>query len=85
MPLPKDKAWFYAKTHGWGWGLPARWQGWVVMVTFLVLTIVGSSRLPPHQHPLGFFAMIIGLTSALLLICWSKGEEPRWRWGDDEK
>ena len=85
MPLPKNEAWFYAKTYGWGWGLPARWQGWVVMVVFIALAIAISVWFPPHQHSIGFFASIIGLSSALILICWIKGEKPRWRWGDDDK
>ena len=34
MSLPRDKAWFPAKRYGYGWGLPSRWQGWVVMLVF---------------------------------------------------
>jgi len=85
MPLPKDQAWFYAKTYGWGWGLPARWQGWVVLLAFGVLVVAVSWWLPPHRHPFGFIAAITGLSTTLVLICWRTGEEPKWRWGDDGK
>lgn len=83
MPLPKNEAWFYAKTYGWGWGLPARWQGWVVLFGFIGLMIVGGVWLTPAKHPIGFFVYVIALTSVLLAICWRKGEAPRWRWGGD--
>jgi uncharacterized membrane protein YhaH (DUF805 family) len=85
MPLPKNEAWFAAKTHGWGWGLPLRWQGWVVMVAFVAVMIAISQWLPPHKHPVGFLVAIFGLAAALIAICWLKGEEPRWRWGEDDK
>lgn len=87
MPLPKNEAWFYAKTHGWGWGLPARWQGWVVLLGFVVLLGAGGWWLMPARHPhvAGFIAYSLGLGCVLLLICWSRGEAPRWRRGDDDK
>jgi len=82
MPLPKDKAWFAAKTYGWGWGFPTRWQGWVVMAAFLAAIIVGSPLV--KKGPLVFVAYCVGLGAVLLGICYWKGETPRWRWGEDE-
>lgn len=42
MPLPKDRAWFAAKTYDWNWGLPRRWQGWVVMLGFIGALVGGT-------------------------------------------
>lgn len=37
---PEQKSyWFEAKSFGIGWTLPVTWQGWVVVVVFLVLLI----------------------------------------------
>lgn len=77
----KPKVWFYAKEYGWGWGLPACWQGWVVLVGYIALLALGPflfslDRQLPH------FLLFTGvLTSLLLVVCWWKGEKPAWRWG----
>ena len=33
----QTKLWFKAKTHGFGWGLPQVWQGWVALLGCLVV------------------------------------------------
>ncbi len=41
--------WFPAKRYGWGWGLPAVWQSWLVLIGFFVLLGAGAvvlSELP---------------------------------------
>ncbi len=80
MPLPRETAWFYAKSYGWGWGLPARWQGWVCLLTYLAaIALSAAGVLPAHPK---WFAAITGILSALLVgICYWKGETPKWRWG----
>jgi hypothetical protein len=82
MP-PEAKYWFPAKRYGWGWGLPARWQGWVVMAAYFVLLVAGVLLFPPHAKPVGFVVSILVLTAVLTGVCWLTGEPPRWRWGDD--
>jgi hypothetical protein len=82
MPLPKDQAWFAAKTYGWGWGLPRRWQGWVVMVGFLA-ALIGGTPIARKDVTL-FVGYAIVLSFILAAICWWKGETPSWRWGDPE-
>lgn len=82
MPLPKEKAWFRAKTYGWGWGLPNRWQGWVVMFGFVVALAAGTPLV--KERPLSYLAYIFLLCGALIAICYWKGEKPAWRWGKDE-
>lgn len=77
---PKD-IWFPAKTYGWGWGLPCRWQGWVVMAAYLVLVVGGVFFLRGVRNGSVFIAYMTVLTAVLVVICWRKGETLRWRWG----
>jgi hypothetical protein len=81
MPLPKEKAWFFAKTYGWGWGMPQRWQGWVVIGAFFAALGAATPLLP--RHPLWYVIAVNAAAAALIGICWWKGERPRWRWGDE--
>jgi hypothetical protein len=82
MPLPKDKAWFPVKTYGWGWGMPSRWQGWVVMIGFIVALAAGAPV--AAKAPLAYGAYVIFLGSLVTAICYWKGEKPGWHWGDSE-
>jgi hypothetical protein len=79
----ENKYWFPAKRYGWGWGIPNSWQGWVVLVAFVALSVVGSFVFPPHTWPGVYYAYMIVLCCLLAGICWLKGEPPRWRWGGD--
>lgn len=83
MPHPPEKQiWFPAKRYGWGWGLPCRWQGWVVLAVWLLLTgLCGLLLLP--RHPFLFDGAAALLVIPLIAVCWWKGYKPRWRWGKD--
>jgi hypothetical protein len=85
MSEAKDRYWFPAKRYGWGWGLPSRWQGWVVLLGFLALSMSGQLVFPLPAHVLGYVLYQVVLVAALLAICWKTGEPPRWRWGDQSK
>jgi uncharacterized membrane protein YhaH (DUF805 family) len=74
--------WFPAKRYGWGWGPPATWQGWVVLVVWLGIIISASPWLALKSTTL-FFVFIILMSAVLISICYLKGEPPRWRWGRD--
>ena len=80
MSLPTDEAWCPAKTYGYGWGLPARWQGWLVMGAFFVALAAGAPA--AEKHPLFFATYSAALAAVLIVLCYWKGESPRWRWGD---
>lgn len=75
--------WFPAKRYGWGWGVPSRWQGWAAMAIYAVLLGLGIIVLHPGASPVGFVLYSLGLSAVLVLVCWWKGEPPRWRWGGD--
>ena len=76
--------WFPAKRYGWGWGFPVAWQGWVVMLVYIVLLFLGTKEYLRTQN-LTFFAYLALITAGLVAICYQKGETPRWRWGENDE
>ncbi len=82
MSLPRNEAWFPAKRYGWGWGLPQRWQGWLVLLVFVAGIPCGALL---ARSRLNFIlAYLLAMSVGLLLICLWKGESPRWRWGKND-
>jgi len=78
----QKKFWFPAKRYGFGWGLPARWQGWVVLVAYVASEALIAFVVPPAEHRAVFFAGSIVTTAILVAVFWIKGEPIRWRWGN---
>ncbi len=76
--------WFPAKRYGWGWGPPCSWQGWAVLLVFIVAQAGAVLRYMPLQ-PLRFGIATALLVGALMLICLVKGERPGWRWGNHDR
>jgi hypothetical protein len=74
--------WFPAKRYGWGWGVPRTWQGWVVLAAFTGLVALGAI-FQGRLGLTGFIAYTVFISLALIVVCWLKGEPPRWRWGDE--
>ena len=79
-PTPHRKTqpeyWFPAKKKGWGWGPPTIWQGWLALLAFAALVLVGAVALLPSWGSLVFVAYAVLLCAALMLVCWVKGESP---------
>ncbi|MES2622996.1 MAG: hypothetical protein V4576_01150 [Patescibacteria group bacterium] len=76
--------WFKRKIYGWGWR-PVTWQGWFTLLVYIVLLLACVSTLNNNSSPrevavMGLLPLII-LTSALIRICYKKGEKPHWQWG----
>jgi uncharacterized membrane protein len=79
--------WFPAKRFGWGWGPPVRWQGWVALAIWFAILAAGIALiLTQMEFPKpGLFVLypfLIVMILAMILLCWAKGEKPRWRWGE---
>lgn len=73
--------WFPAKQYGWGWGIPCAWQGWAVLVGYLLLVFGGIVLIDPQRRVLAYLLYVALLSALLIAICWRTGEPPRWRWG----
>lgn len=81
--------WFKAKRYGWGW-VPCAWQGWLVLVAYLVLTWIIFLPIDSAPYEAGeviknFIIPQLLITVLLIWVCYRKGEKPRWRWGSDPK
>ena len=62
--------------------MPLRWQGWVVMALFIAAMIAGA---PLVKKGVVFYIVYgVAVGSALVCICYWKGEKPKWRWGSRE-
>ncbi len=84
----KKKLWFVARRYGYGW-TPATKEGWLVLLLYL-LAVWGAYECQYTRDASGtmddfilyrFLPQVFGLTLMLLVICFLKGEKPRWRWG----
>lgn len=89
--MSNKKLWFKARKYGWGW-TPITWQGWMLVVGYVVLvTALAISLLPHAGEELGvvyittFGLFLVSLTSFLIGISYRKGEPPSWQWGDKPK
>ena len=81
--------WFRARLYGWGW-MPARWQGWIVLLVFVILITLNAYRIDSNSHSvsdtlINFIPQTFILVLILFFICWKKGEKPRWQWGPPDK
>ncbi len=71
-----QEIWFPAKKHGFGWGIPVTWQGWVVLLVYAFLMVIGALFLTKPSIPVVYFIGYTVLVSAILIIiCWAKGEK----------
>ena len=80
MPTKSDY-WFPAKRYGWGWGFPIAWQGWATLALWLATVVLAGLRFMPGSIAL-FITAVAVATTALLVVCYLKGEPSSWRWGD---
>ena len=81
------RIWFKAKLYGWGW-TPATWQGWLAMVVYIVVIEASTLGLLWRHVSTGrvIAAIAVGVaaTVGLGILCYRRGDPPRWRWGPDK-
>jgi len=75
----KSPYWFPAKRYGWGWGPPTVWQGWAATFLWIALLVVAVAVF--RESPIILIASFLVLVVLFQILCWLKGEPPRWRWG----
>lgn len=81
MEKQSSDIWFPAKLYGWGWGLPVNWKGWIVLLVYIGLVLLLTSQFSPETDLVSWLSYFVPLTLVLIVICWLKGEKPKWRWG----
>ncbi len=69
--------WFPAKRVGWGWGLPIRWEGWLVLVGYVALILCGVYAGGRSRNLLVLLGSIATATVAFVSVVIHKGESPR--------
>jgi MFS family permease len=88
MDKPRKKYWFKRRRYGYGW-IPVTWQGWTVLVAFLIVVVGGASVLTLIPQPDGWiwvYTLLSILSLAwLLVIAYKKGPAPKWRWGKNRE
>lgn len=76
--------WFKRKLYGWGW-TPARTEGWLVLLAYVAGVVFFAMRaeqsLLLNDVSREALAPILILTILLIVICYKKGEKPKWQWG----
>ena len=72
------KLWFRRKLYGWGW-TPCSWQGWLVILIWVILFIPAVSNLDREIYKNYLFIFLS--IAVLIAICYKKGEKPKWQWG----
>ncbi len=60
--------------------MPVTWQGWVVLVGYILALLAGVPRIRGALGDLAAIAYVTALSVVLVIVCWRKGEPPRWRW-----
>jgi hypothetical protein len=80
-----NKIWFKRKLYGWGW-TPSSWEGWLVMALYLGALILIFRNINKNSHSvsdtlIGFVVPLIVSMIIISVICYWKGETPRWQWG----
>lgn len=86
-PETDDTAWFAPKRHGYGSGLPIAWQGWALMIGY-VLVVIAAAQFIAWDEEVGwiaFIALFVPATAAFLYITAIKTRGGwRWRWGEED-
>lgn len=78
-----DDAWFAPKRYGYGAGLPIAWQGWAILIGY-VLLIAAAGALVRYSW-IAFIGIVAAATAAFILVCAQKTRGGwRWRWGEKD-
>lgn len=72
--MQKDDYWFPLRRYGWGWGLPVRWQGWLVYGVAFALLAAMFFVFPPATRAVPFLIGTWAVILVLVFVCWLKGE-----------
>ena len=77
------KPWFHVKRYGFGAGLPCSWEGWALVIGFLIVVIT-SGVVFTERAPMLHIGIVAASTAIVLVVSRLKSDGPwKWRWGQD--
>ena len=79
-----QKIWFKRKLYGWGW-YPSTWQGFLITLISILVFLFFWINIMQGKNILINLIIIMADFTVLLLICYKKGEKPKWQWGRREE
>jgi hypothetical protein len=81
--MSDNSEWFAPKRFGIGAGIPISWQGWALLIGYIVLLSLSGFLI--RFSWVGFTSVVVILTVLLAVIAarTTKGGW-RWRWGEEE-
>ena len=75
--------WFAPKRYGYGAGLPISWQGWAVLICFLLFAFAVSVVF--RSKPVVTIALMVpAVATFLVIVARTTRGGWRWRWGEDD-
>ncbi|MCY1670509.1 hypothetical protein OVA07_05725 [Novosphingobium sp. SL115] len=82
-----DGAWFAAKRYGCGAGMPLRWQGWALLLSYFAVLagVIALDRSGNGAARGAGFALFIAATAVLMVVSarHTRGGW-KWRWGSKD-
>jgi hypothetical protein len=82
-----DRPWFAVKRFGYGAGMPIAWQGWALLLSYL-LALIGLGFLAERLAGAalaGLILLMLLLTVLLVVVAKARTSgEWRWRSGEDD-
>lgn len=78
-----SKAWFSPKQYGYGSGLPCSWEGWLVLLAYVVtvpLTSLLAFRLLPLPTAMAAWLGLTAVLTVAFLLVARAHTEGGWRW-----
>ena len=82
--MQNKKLWFRAKKFGWGW-YPVSIEGWLITVLYVIAILQYAINADKTAHSASDALISISIpfivtTVFLLIICYARGEKPKWNW-----
>jgi hypothetical protein len=74
--------WFAPKRFGYGSGPPIAWQGWTVLIGYLVIVLALTPL--AERSIVAYLSLVLTLTALLMLVCRKTTGGWRWRSGAED-
>jgi hypothetical protein len=75
--------WFAPQKFGYGSGLPIAWQGWALLIGYVVVLLALTPL--AERSVVAHLSAVLALTAIFFVICAKTTRGGwRWRWGNKE-